>query len=171
MRLTAHLFAAAKAHQKLIYEGKLSNRILYLKSLSLVSSLGLAGSYKYVIAKKGFSAALAGVGFAFTPFLLSPLIISWFFKRYVTKLYYEPTSGTFTAHHYGLLLNKKQCSFKQEDVIRSDFTSMLNSFQVGKKPFFIHDEDLMDAESVEIYKRMVGLDKVDKKKIATEGTQ
>lgn len=138
----------------------MSNRILYLKSVSLISSLGLAGSYKYVLAKKGFSAALAGVGFAFTPFLLSPIIISWFFKRYITRLYYDPTSDTYTAHHYGLLLNKKQCTFKREDVIRSQFTSVLNSFTVGKRPFFVHDEDLVDADSVRIYKRMIGLDEV-----------
>lgn len=166
MRVSARLFSQLKQQQqhslqpKLIYQGKLSNRILYLKSVSLISSLGLAGSYKYVLAKKGFSVALAGVGFAFTPFLLSPIIISWFFKRYITRLYYDPTTATYTAHHYGLLLNKKQCTFKSEDVIRSDFTSMLNTFKVGKKPFFIHDEDLVDAESVEIYKKMIGLDQV-----------
>lgn len=167
MRISARLLSLKTSPQqlqqhqlKLIYQGKLTNRILYLKSLSIISSLGLAGSYKYVIAKKGFSAALAGVGFAFTPFLLSPVIISWFFKRYITKLYYDPVADTFTAHHYGLLLNKKQCTFKRDDVIRSDFTSVLNSFKVGKKPFFIHDEDLVDAESVEIYKKMIGLDTV-----------
>lgn len=145
--------------QKLIYEGRLANRIFYLKSVSIISSLGLAGSYKYVIGTKGFSVALAGVGVAFTPFLLSPIVIAWFFKRYITKLYYNPHDETFTAHHYGLLLNKKNCTFRKEDVIRTDFTNMLNTFKVGKKPFFLHDEDLVDAESVEIYKRMVGLDK------------
>uniref|UniRef100_A0A6G1SK27 Transmembrane protein 70, mitochondrial n=1 Tax=Aceria tosichella TaxID=561515 RepID=A0A6G1SK27_9ACAR len=144
---------------KLIYEGKLSNRILYLKSVSLLSSVGLAGSYKYVLAKKGFSAALAGVGFAFTPFFLSPVVIAWFFRRYITKLYYDPKTDTFTAHHYGLLLNKKQCTFRKTDVMRSDLTSMLSTFKVGKRAFFLHDEDLIDAQSVDIYRRMVGLDR------------
>lgn len=153
---------------KLIYEGKLANRILYLKSVSLLSSVGLAGSYKYVVAKKGFSAALAGVGFAFTPFFLSPVIIAWFFRRYITKLYYDPNTETFTAHHYGLLLNKKQCTFKQTDVVRSDLTSMLNTFKVGKRPFFLHDEDLVDAQSVEIYRKMVGLDNKTTSKPTTE---
>jgi hypothetical protein len=125
-----------------------------------LSSVGLAGSYKYVLAKKGFSAALAGVGFAFTPFFLSPVIIAWFFRRYVTKLYYDPKTDTFTAHHYGFLLNKKQCTFRKTDVMRSDLTSMLNTFRVGKRPFFLHDEDLVDAQSVEIYRRMVGLDQI-----------
>lgn len=145
---------------KLIYEGRLSKRILYLKCLSLVSSAGLAGSYKYVIAQKGFSAALAGVGIAFTPFFLSPVAIAWFFKRYVTRLYYDPKTDSFTAHHYGLMLNKKSCTFKKEDVVRSDATSMLNTFSVRKKPFFLHDEDLIDVESIDLYKKMIGLDRV-----------
>lgn len=153
MKLTRTLLA----NQKLIYEGKLADRILYLKGLSIVSSLGLAGSYKYAIAKKGLTAAMAGVGVAFTPFLLSPLIISWFFKRYVTKLYYNPEDDSFTAHHYGLLLKQKSCTFNKDEVQRSDLSSMLNTFKVGRKPFFVHDEDLVDAESVNIYKRMVGL--------------
>lgn len=142
-----------------IYEGKLGNRILYLKSLSIFSSVGLAGSYSYVLSQKGITVALAGVGFAFTPFLLSPFVISWFFKRYITKLDYDPNSHTYTAHHYGLLLNKKRCVFRKEDVTRSDVYSMLNTFKVGKKPFFLHDEDLKDTESIMIYKKMVGLDK------------
>ena len=142
----------------LLYEGRLARRVLYLKGLSIVSSVGLASSYKYVIAKKGFSVALAGVGFAFTPFLLSPVLISWFFKRYVTKLYYDPQSDTYTAHHYGLLMNQKQCTFKREDVVRSSVTDMLNTFQVNKKPFFLHDEDLVSPAAVELYKRMLSLD-------------
>lgn len=163
MRLSARLFSQHNQQQlKLIYEGRFTNRILYLKSFSLLTSVGLAGSYKYVLAKKGFSAGLAVVGLAYTPFFLSPLVIAWFFKRYVTKLYYDPNTETFTAHHYGSLLNKKQLSFKKEDVIRSDFTSMLNTFKVGKKPFFLHDEDLTDAEAVEIYRNMVGLDQAPK---------
>lgn len=145
---------------KLIYEGRLAKRILYLKCLSLVSSAGLAGSYKYAIAHKGFSVALASVGVAFTPFFLSPVAIAWFFKRYVTRLYYDPKTDSFTAHHYGLFLNKRSCTFKVEDVTRSDTTSMLNTFTVRKRPFFLHDEDLIDVESIELYKRMIGLDKV-----------
>lgn len=145
---------------KLIYEGKLTKRILYLKSVSVISSLGLAGSYGYVISQKGFSVALAGVGFAFTPFLLSPIVIAWFFKRYITQLYYDADTQSFTAHHYGLLLNKKKFTFTSDQVVRSDFTSMLNSFTVANKPFFIHDEDLVDLESIDLYKRMLGLDQL-----------
>lgn len=160
MRLTASLLSQLQTRQKLIYEGKLTKRIRYLKGLSLVSSIGLASSYKYVIAKKGFNVALAGLGVAFTPFFVSPIVIAWFFKRYVTRLYYNPDDNTYTAHHYGLLLNQKSCTFKKEEVTRSEALSMLNTFKVGKKPFFVHDEDLVDLESVEIYKRMLGYDKI-----------
>lgn len=157
---SSQLHTSSKGQVKLLYEGSLSNRILYLKSLSVLSSLGLASSYGYVISQKGLSVALAGVGIAFTPFLLSPFVIAWFFKRYITHLYYDPATKTFTAHHYGLLLNKRSVSFKKEDLIRSDVTSMLNTFKVGKKPFYLHDEDLKDLDSIELYREMVGLDKI-----------
>lgn len=148
---------------KLIYEGKLTKRILYLKGLSILSSVGLTSSYGYVISQKSFSVALAGVGIVFIPFLLSPFIIAWFFKRYITKLYYNPIDDTYTAHHFGLLLNKKICTYKKEQVVRSEVTSMLNSFTVDKKPFFLWEDDLIDVESVDLYKRMIGLsEKLDK---------
>lgn len=143
---------------KLIYEGKLTRRIVYLKTLSIFSSAGLAGSYGYVIGQKGFGVALGGLGVAFTPFFVSPVVISWFFKRYVTQLYHNPKTDTYTVHHYGLLLNRKSCTFKKDEVKRSDATSMLNTFTVNKKPFYVHDEDLKDAESVRLYRRMIGLD-------------
>lgn len=154
----SELRTSVKSPSKLIYQGRLTNRIVYLKSISIVSSLGLTISYSYVISQKGFSIALAGVGMAFTPFLLSPLIIAWFFKRYIIKLYYHPQSNSYTAYHFGLFLNKKSCTFKSEDVKRSDASSMLNTFKVGKRPFFLHDEDLKDVESIELYKKMVKLD-------------
>lgn len=147
--------------KKLIYEGKLTRRILYLKSVSILSSVALASSYGYVISQKSFSIALAGVGFVFTPFLLSPFVIAWFFKRYITELYYNPIDDTYTAHHYGLLLNKKSCTFDKNQVMRSEVTSMLNTFKVDKKPFFLWEDDLVDVESVQIYKRMIGLSDLD----------
>lgn len=155
--------ASHKSAVKLVYEGSLTKRILYLKSISILSSVGLAGSYGYVLSQKGLSVALAGVGFAFTPFFLSPVLIAWFFKRYINKLYYDPKTKTFTIHHYGFMLNEKSCSFKKEDVIRSDVTSMLNTFTVGKRPFYLHDEDLKDLESIQLYKEMIGLDKFEEK--------
>lgn len=148
-----------RLEKKLIYEGNLSKKILYLKSVSIFSSITLASSYCYILSQKSFSVALAGIGVVFTPFLLSPFVIAWFFKRYVTELYYNPIDDTYTAHHYGFLLNRKSCTFRKEDVIKSDVTSMLNTFQVVSKPFFLNEEDLIDSKSVDLYKRMINLSK------------
>lgn len=169
MRFNSKLLAQARvivtdlnqqSQPKLIYKGQLANRILYLKSFSVMTSLGLAGSYKYVLAKKGFTATMASIGFAFLPFFLSPIAIAFVFRRYVTQLYYDDATDTYTAIHYGYLLRKQRLDFKREDVNPTAVTSMLNTFTVGKQPLFVHDEDLIDAESVEIYRRMLGLDKV-----------
>ena len=167
MRLTARLLAQAKTiasdtvgQPKLIYQGQLANRILYLKSVSVITSLGLAGSYKYVLAKKGLTATMASLGFAFSPFFLSPIAIAVVFKRYVTHLYYDYATDTYTAHHYGYLFFKKKLEFKCEEVKPAKVESIWNTFTVGKQPFFVHDEDLVDVESVELYRKMLGLDKV-----------
>lgn len=161
MRLSPKLLAQsannAQEQIKLIYKGQLANRILYLKSVSVITSLSLAGSYKYVLAKKGLTATMATLGFAFSPFFLSPIAIAFVFRRYVTELYYNSGTDTYTAHHYGYFLRKKKLEFKCDDVQSSNVVSIWNTFTAKKKPFFVHDEDLIDAESVFIYRKMLGI--------------
>lgn len=146
--------------RKLMYEGKLAPKIRYLKGFSIGSSLTLVGSYSYILAQKGLSPAIATFGVFTLPFLLSPVIISWFFKRYIVKLSYDPTTDRYTAINYGYLFNKRTHEFSKQQVVRSNFTSMLNTFEVGKEPFFLNEEDLLDVESVELYRSLVGLDRI-----------
>lgn len=148
---------------KLIYQGSLNNRVFYLKTISISSSILLTNSYLYAIQKTGLTGALVGLGCAFTPFVASPFIISWFFKRYITKLYYNYPDDTYTAHFYGLMTNKKQLTFKANQVKVSNLSSIINTFEVGKKPFFLNDEDLVDVESVKLYRKMIGLEERENK--------
>lgn len=141
-----------------MYEGKLTPKIMYLKVFSISSSLTLAGSYGYILTQKGLSPALATFGVFTLPFLVSPVIIAWFFKRYIVELSYDPATDKYTAINYGYLFNKRKHTFSKEEVVKSKFTSMLNSFEVGKEPFFLNEEDLLDAESVELYRTLLGLD-------------
>lgn len=124
--------------------------------------MALAGSYGTILSQKGFSPSLVGVGVVFIPFFASPIIISWFFKRYITKLYYNYNDDTYTAYHYGLLMNTRSLTFKPKDVKLSDITSALNTFTVNQgyreKPFFLHDQSLIDSDSVILYKKMLRLD-------------
>lgn len=143
---------------KLMYEGKLARKIRYLKVFSISSSLTLIGSYSYILTQKGISPAIATFGVFTLPFLLSPVVIAWFFKRYIVELSHDPVTDKYTAVNYGYLFNKRTISFSKHEVTRSKFTSMLNSFEVGKEPFFLNEEDLLDAESVELYRTLLGLD-------------
>lgn len=156
---------------KLMYEGTLSRRILYLKGLSIISSLALSASYATILNQRGLSPGLVGVGIVFIPFFVSPIVISWFFKRYVTKLYYNPISDNYTVFHYGLLMNQRSSTFKSDQVELSDATCILDTFTVQqgdkltilgnpkRKSFFLHDESLIDVESVSLYKKMLNLDR------------
>lgn len=156
---------------RLIYEGLLTQRILYLKCLSVSSSILLGGCYYHLIATKGYSIAIASVGLAFGPFFVSPFAVSWFFRRYVTKLYHDELSDTYTAEHYGWLLSKREHQFKPQDVKIADSISIINTFKAKGKPFFLNDEDLIDASSVSAYKHMLNLDKGSLKSKQTSDTR
>lgn len=142
---------------KLMYEGKLSKRVTALKSVSYVTSTIILGTYSYAIASKGFGTTLAASGLIFAPFIVSPIVIAWMFKRYVTVMYYNEDEDTFTLKHCGLFLNHKTLTFKASEVAKADAASVLNTFEVKGKAFFLNDEDLIDSESVQLYKKMLSI--------------
>lgn len=143
----------------LLYTGNLKNRIKLLKTFSLLSSTAIIGTYSYIIALRGCTTTLAATGVIFTPFIASPVLIWWIFKRYVTKLSYDPSTMQYTLNHCGIFLREKQLIFKRDDVIQCPGSEVLNTFRVKGQPFFLNEEDLIDANSVEQYKIMIGLDK------------
>lgn len=143
---------------KLMYDGKLQTRIKVLKVLSVCTTSTILGCYSYAATNRGLTTTLAATGLIFLPFICSPGVIWWVFKRYITRMYYNPKDDTFTIYHYGILVGQEKLTFKKEDLVRCPGTNILNSFTVRGKPFFVNDEDLVDAESVYLYKRLIGLD-------------
>lgn len=140
---------------KLIYRARLTNRVRILKIFSMVSSAITSGVYGYAFIQKGFTTTVAVSGVIFVPFIFTPIIISLFFRRYVNAMYYNPKTETYTIRHYGFFLRSHNNKFKKEDVKSSQITDVTSNFTVRGVPFFIHEEDLLDAESVALYKEMI----------------
>lgn len=148
-----------KGETKLVYVGSLNNKIKNLKILSLTSSIGLIAAIAYGVSKNGLTLATSIVGLSFTPLVLSPFLIAWLFKRYILRLSYNYKKDTYTAQYYGYFLNKKNLSFKSDQVKPANVASILSTFEVNERPFFIHDEDLIDVESISLYRKMTNSDK------------
>lgn len=145
-----------------MYEGKLGTKIRRLKLFSLSSSTILGSALTYGIIDKGIDTTSGLVGAFTAPYLLSPILIGWIFKRYALNLHYDRNRELYTLQYYGLLLNKRKMTFKRDEVSLADVSKFLSTFEVQGQPFYVDEEDLKSADAVQAYKRMVKLDTHDK---------
>lgn len=149
---------------QLEYEGNLTRVVKGVKLFSLsTSSLGLAIQsilYLKMSGSETHNWVFVFAGSIATIVLMSPLLLHYITKRYVTHLYYEPESRTFTTCSLTLFNRKRVTTFKAEDVaiplVRGPFTT----YTVSRKPFFI---DPLAFKDISVFEHLVGYDKLDER--------
>lgn len=156
--------AGQKNWGQLEYEGNLTRFVKGVKLFSLsTSSLGLAIQsilYLKMSGSETHNWVFVFAGSIATIVLMSPLLLHYITKRYVTHLYYEPESRTFTTCSLTLFNRKRVTTFKAEDVavplVRGPFTT----YTVCRKPFFI---DPLAFKDISVFEHLVGYDKLDER--------
>ncbi|ALC43473.1 CG7506 [Drosophila busckii] len=143
-----------------IYFGTLAPRMKVVKLFSLSTSLaGLAAQPILMeqgmkIGGTGMAVFLCSVGGFFT--FVTPLLLHFVTKKYVTELHYNPATQEYTATTISLLLMKIQTKFKASDVTVPEVPGMFTSFVVNKRPLFVDPALFEDPEH---YVRLMGYDK------------
>ncbi len=94
-----------------------------------------------------------GLGF-FT--LVTPLLIHFLTKRYVTWMYYDPRTEKFTASTWSFFVREKIHKFTADEVEHPDFGGFLMTVKVEGKPLFIIAEGFLSKEA---YIKLMGYDK------------
>ncbi|XP_030380253.1 transmembrane protein 70 homolog, mitochondrial [Scaptodrosophila lebanonensis] len=145
---------------KRIYYGTLASRMKVVKVFSLTTSLaGLAA--QPILLEQGMK--IGGTGLAvficttagfFT--FVTPLLLHFITKKYVTELHYNPSTDQYIATTISLLLQKIETKFRTNDVTVPEVPGMFTSFVVGKRALFV-DPALFDDP--EHYVRIMGYDK------------
>lgn len=144
--------------------------LYFLKILSLSSS-ALTLFTSYFVLRDEFTATdglglLGTVVLIFsTLFTLQPLAIHALTKRYVVEIYYNKKKDEFYAHTLPFFpfINTTIHVFSWEHIHAPDvpgpFTTILIRKPNGKQiPLLFFEDDLMNPEAIELYKRMLGLD-------------
>ncbi|XP_033160859.1 transmembrane protein 70 homolog, mitochondrial [Drosophila mauritiana] len=143
-----------------IYYGTLAPRMKMVKFFSLSTSLaGLAAQPILLeqgmkIGGTGMAVFLCTVGGFFT--FVTPLLLHFITKKYVTELHYNPRTEEYTATTISLLLQKIKTTFRPNDVVVPEVPGMFTSFLVNKRPLFV-DPALFDDP--EHYVKIMGYDK------------
>ncbi|GAB0093221.1 Transmembrane protein 70 homolog, mitochondrial [Sergentomyia squamirostris] len=145
---------------ELVYEGPLTSKIKAVKIFSLTTSLtGLAaqpiiieqasklGGTPVVVLLSGF------VGF-FT--FVTPLLLHWITKKYVTMLQYNAGNKEYSATTISFFLTHSQTKFKIPDVKVPEVPGLFTTFQVGKKALFVDPREFRDPNH---FVKIMGFDK------------
>uniref|UniRef100_A0A034WT07 Transmembrane protein 70-like protein, mitochondrial n=2 Tax=Endopterygota TaxID=33392 RepID=A0A034WT07_BACDO len=143
-----------------VYYGGLAPRMKAVKVFSLATSLaGLAA--QPILLEQGLNMggkpmAVFLCGFAGFFTFVTPLLLHFITKKYVTEIHYNPKSEEYTATTISILLFKIKTTFKPDDVKVPEVPGMFTSFVVHNKPLFV-DPALFDDP--EHYARIMGYDK------------
>lgn len=159
----------------LVYSGSMSPMVKRLKLVSLTTStVGISMQpfiYRSLVeptTSSGVSIAVGAAAVTTTLVMLSPLLLNLLTKRYVTHLYFNEQSQTFTLISLNFFNRKKSRTFRADDVQVPLSTGPFTTFLVNGQPYFV---DGLAFSDINIYNHLMGYDKLDEKiKRMTEKT-
>ncbi|OWF49886.1 transmembrane protein 70 homolog, mitochondrial-like [Mizuhopecten yessoensis] len=143
----------------LVYYGPITKNIKIVKYFSITTSGIFLSMFPFVLPDVAKLPAvlqfmLGGVVGAFT--FLTPVMIHVLTKRYVTDLYYNEDSNTFTATTLSVFCRRKATVFTPEDVTLPSVASLFCVIKVKGKPMFV-DPSLFRSRTA--YIKLMGFDK------------
>ncbi|XP_023291617.2 transmembrane protein 70 homolog, mitochondrial [Lucilia cuprina] len=145
---------------QLVYYGTLTPRMRAVKVFSLTTSLaGLAA--QPILMEQGMK--MGGTGMAvflcsFAGFFtfVTPLLLHFVTKKYVTEIHYNPMTEEYVATTINIILQKVRTKFRPSDVKIPEVPGMFTSFNVGKRSLFVDPALFEDPEH---YVKIMGYDK------------
>ncbi|XP_038070442.1 transmembrane protein 70 homolog, mitochondrial-like [Patiria miniata] len=141
----------------LIYTGPLSNMVKMVKLFSLSTS-GISLLIIQMIFISGESGAMKVLGGSMASFLfLTPILLHWVCKSYTTRMYYDPTTDTFTANTVSFFLATLSQDFKVADVETPAVRNLMTSIVVKGKPLLIDPRAFVHPNH---YSHLMGYDKL-----------
>jgi len=140
-----------KTNWSLVYEGPLSKSVKYVKSFSLTTAAAsLIGSPILVYCGKQ-SVPLAGklaiAGLLCIVGTSTTVLLHWFTKAYVHRLYFDSTRQVFSAETLSFFGSRQKTEFQVKDIVFPEVEGAFSTFQANGKQFFIHQE-MVEAQQV-----------------------
>ncbi|KAL5293138.1 TMEM70 family protein [Megaselia abdita] len=153
-------FASTTDGQEKIYTGSLASRMKAVKLFSLTTSITGAAVQPTLLEQSmkvgGTAMAIAACGVAGFFTIVTPLLLHFVTKKYVTELYFNKKTGEYTAITISLVLTRQETTFKPEDVTVPEVPGMFTSFEVNNKSLFLEPSLFPDPEH---YVKIMGYDK------------
>lgn len=143
----------------LVYLGTIRSTVKMVKALSLTTSfVGILAQPILLQQLSGSSKIAIGIVTVFASFFIfvTPLLLHYITKRYVTELTFDRDKKQFSATTLSLLNRKNKLDFTAQDVkipaVPGPFTTLL----AKGRPLFV---DVRDFQDVDALKHLMGYDK------------
>ena len=143
----------------LIYVGKLSTMVRYIKAFSVSTSVVGIGVQPFIFnAANQFPTILkvAMGGFMSFFIFLSPLLLHLITKRYVINMYYNRKTDRFTLSTYTFFVYRKDTTFTNADVEVLNVPAMFTNLKVNNVPLLVDPASFTDRQA---YIRLMSYDK------------
>lgn len=99
---------------------------------------------------------------------VTPVLLHFVTKKYVTSIAYNSKDDSYTATIYTLFIRKKEISFRPGEAVVPDVLGMFTSMTIRGIPLFI---DARFFDDLHHYKKIMGYDKPMDFKINSTGKQ
>ncbi|XP_003479968.2 transmembrane protein 70, mitochondrial [Cavia porcellus] len=145
---------------RLIYTGNLARAVFGVKCFSYSTSLISLTFLPYLFSQSNIFGNLSlqvlfyGVIGSFT--VITPALLHFLTKGYVIRLYHEPTTDTYKAITYSVVLSETSTVFHQNDVKIPDSTHVFTTFYAKTKSLLVNP---MLFPNPEDYNHLMGYDK------------
>lgn len=121
----------------LIYNGPLTKMVCLVKFFSLSTSIVSTGLITTLVLSSEVGAMTYIAGGISSLMIFTPIILHWFTKGYVAKMYHNHTSQTYTACTFNFFLRDVKTEFKQSDVSLPAVTNAISSFSIRDKAVLV----------------------------------
>lgn len=147
----------------LIYKGpdNVIKMIKVIKTFSLSTTMIALGVQPFLFQKvieSSSSFAIGFTGITSIGIVMSPAILNWFTRRYVTELHYDDNTKQYTAHVLNLFNRKSTVTFSADQVYVPEILGIFTTFVAGqnRRPLFVDPNFIVNFDQ---YKNMLGYNK------------
>ncbi|XP_042536616.1 transmembrane protein 70, mitochondrial [Dipodomys spectabilis] len=146
---------------RLIYTGNLSRAVFGVKCFSYSTSVLSLAFLPYLFAQSNIifgslplQILFYGVLGSFT--VITPTLLHFLTKGYVVRLYHEPTTDTYKAITYSVLLSEMSTVFHQNDVKIPNSAHLFTTFYAKTKSLLVNPVLFTNPDD---YNHLMGYDK------------
>ncbi|XP_020484566.2 transmembrane protein 70, mitochondrial [Labrus bergylta] len=146
---------------ELIYTGSLGRAVRGVKMFSYSSSGASLFIMPQILLKTGFGVQSLALQAAFCGFIgmfifVTPVVLHFFTRGYVVRLYHHPDTDTYTAVTYSVFLTEKRNVFHQTQVRIPAVSKMFTTFYAGGTGLLVNPDLFAMPQD---YNHLMGYDK------------